>query len=248
MAVSTRLAARTLAVTAALLTVFAAGCGNPARSGSAAPISAGESPSETTSAPSAEQSSAAASSAAPSSAAPGAVPGAAVRRAFPVVGKASYARTHHDYPASDIIAPCGATALAAVDGVVLEVNRVDTFDRKVNAGATRGGLSISLLGDDGVRYYGSHYASIDGGIEPGARVRAGQPIGKVGRTGDAGACHVHFGISPPCTRTGDWWTRRGVIFPWPYLDSWRAGGNRSPVTEIESWRAKHGCPAKPLTP
>src|SRR5262245_47061993 len=31
---------------------------------------------------------------------------------FPVVGNASYARTHHDYPATDIMAPCGATALS----------------------------------------------------------------------------------------------------------------------------------------
>src|SRR5215467_13699595 len=27
---------------------------------------------------------------------------------FPVVGHYSYARVHHDYPATDIIAPCGS--------------------------------------------------------------------------------------------------------------------------------------------
>jgi murein DD-endopeptidase MepM/ murein hydrolase activator NlpD len=170
-----------------------------------------------------------------------------VRHAFPVIGKASYAHIHHDYPATDIIAPCGETALSAVDGVVLEVNQVDMFNPKVNAGATRGGLSVSILGNDGVRYYGSHYLAIDAGIDAGVRVSAGQPIAIVGRTGDAGACHVHFGISPVCARTGDWWIRRGVIWPWPYLDSWRAGAAKSPVAEIADWQAKNGCPTKPLT-
>jgi murein DD-endopeptidase MepM/ murein hydrolase activator NlpD len=130
--------------------------------------------------------------------------------------------------------------------VVLEVTRVDTFDPKVNAGATRGGLSVSILGNDGVRYYGSHYSSIKTGIDAGVRLTAGQPIAVVGRTGDAGACHVHFGLSPVCQRTDDWWIRRGVIWPWSYLDSWRAGGTKSPVAEITSWQTAHGCPTKPL--
>jgi murein DD-endopeptidase MepM/ murein hydrolase activator NlpD len=164
---------------------------------------------------------------------------------FPVLGKVSYAHTHHDYPASDIMAPCGATAVSPVNGTVLEVSRVDTYDPKVNAGATRGGLSVSVLGEDGARYYGSHFASIDAGVDAGTRVTAGQPIAVVGKTGDASACHEHFGISPACARTGDWWTRRGTIWPWPYLDSWRAGTGKSPVAEVSSWQASHGCPTQP---
>jgi murein DD-endopeptidase MepM/ murein hydrolase activator NlpD len=165
---------------------------------------------------------------------------------FPVVGTASYARSHHDYPAADIMAPCGAKAVSPVDGTVLEVTRVDTYDRKVNVGATRGGLSISILGQDSARYYGSHYSAITAGIEPGVAVIAGQQIALVGKTGDAGACHVHFGLSPACTRTGDWWIRRGVIWPWPYLDAWRAGAAKSPMAEVTAWQASHGCPTKPL--
>ena len=164
----------------------------------------------------------------------------------PVQGPASYARTHHDYPASDVMAPCGATAVAVTDGVILEVNRVDTWNAKVDAGATRGGLSVSLLGTDGVRYYGSHFSSIQAGIEAGTRVTSGQPIAKVGRTGDAGACHIHFGISPPCAGVGDWWIRRGVIWPWPYLDAWRAHEPRTAVNEITAWKATNGCPTAPL--
>jgi murein DD-endopeptidase MepM/ murein hydrolase activator NlpD len=165
---------------------------------------------------------------------------------FPVLGKASYAHSHHDYPAADIIAPCGETAVSPTDGTVLEVNRVDAYNRKINAGQTRGGLSISILGQDGTRFYGSHYSSIRAGIEPGVTVTAGQRIATVGRTGDAGACHVHFGLSPACARTGDWWIRRGVIWPWPYLDAWRAGTAKSPTKEMAAWQASHGCPAKPL--
>lgn len=160
---------------------------------------------------------------------------------FPVEGATSYAHTHHDYPASDIMASCGRPVHAVTDGVVLEVNRVDRWDPRTNLGPDRGGLSVSILGDDGVRYYGSHFSSIADDLDAGSRVAAGEVIGRVGRTGDAGACHLHFGISPPCARTGDWAVRRGAIWPWPYLDSWRAGGNRSPVIEVATWLANHGC-------
>jgi murein DD-endopeptidase MepM/ murein hydrolase activator NlpD len=166
---------------------------------------------------------------------------------FPVIGKASYARTHHDYPASDIIAACGLTAVSPVDGTILEVTRADTWTKKVNSGESRGGLSVSILGADGVRYYESHFSSINTGIDPGTPVKAGQPIAKVGRTGDAGACHVHFGISPACAKTGDWFNRRGLLWPYSYLDAWKTGQPKSPVAEVAAWEKEHGCPTKPLT-
>jgi murein DD-endopeptidase MepM/ murein hydrolase activator NlpD len=164
---------------------------------------------------------------------------------FPVMGHYSYGHVHHDYPATDILAPCGSQVVAATSGVVLEVSRVDKWKRSVDAGATRGGLSVSIRGDDGVRYYGSHFEAINTNIKPGVRVRAGQPLGKVGETGDASACHLHFGLSPICASTGDWWNQRGVIWPWRYLDSWRKGGDKSPVAEITAWQHKNGCPTKP---
>ncbi len=166
---------------------------------------------------------------------------------FPVVGKYSYGHTHHDYPATDIITNCGNEVRAVTSGVILEVTRVDLYKAKVNAGATRGGLSVSIKGDDGLRYYGSHMEEINTNIQPGVRVTVGEPLGKVGRTGDASACHLHFGISPLCAGTGDWWNQRGVIWPWPYLDSWKAGGNKSPVAAINAWKSKNGCPTKPQT-
>jgi murein DD-endopeptidase MepM/ murein hydrolase activator NlpD len=176
----------------------------------------------------------------PTSAAP-----APPRYVFPVTGNVSYARTHHDYPASDVIAPCGSTVRAVTDGVILEVNRTDTYNVAVDDGATRGGLYVSLLGDDGVRYYGSHYKSIGAVIEAGHRVKAGDPLGAVGESGDASACHLHFGISAPCAQVGDWWIRRGVIWPWSYLDSWKAGQSKSPAAEVAAWSRAHGCPPAP---
>jgi peptidoglycan LD-endopeptidase LytH len=164
---------------------------------------------------------------------------------FPVAGKNSYAHTHHDYPASDIIAACGLPVRAVTDGVILEVSRVDKWTKATNDGAERGGLFVSLLGDDGVRYYGSHLRSVANGIDAGVRVRAGDTLGVVGDTGDASVCHLHFGISPPCQAVGDWWVRRGVIWPWSYLDSWKAGGNKSAVTEVADWQRVHGCPTAP---
>lgn len=86
----------------------------------------------------------------------------ATKHAFPVPNnQGSYSHDHHDYPASDIMAACGLTAVSPVNGTVLEVTRVDTWTAKVNAGASRGGLSVSILGDDGARYYLSHFSAID---------------------------------------------------------------------------------------
>jgi peptidoglycan LD-endopeptidase LytH len=88
-------------------------------------------------------------------------------RIFPVLGDpVSYGQTHHGYPATDIFAPCGASYLAPYPGRVDEVNRVDEYDPALNLGPTRGGLSVSILGDDGVRYYGSHFSAIDEAIQP----------------------------------------------------------------------------------
>jgi murein DD-endopeptidase MepM/ murein hydrolase activator NlpD len=227
-----------------------AGCGGPSPSGSTQPAAVQATPEPSgASSPSEAAASSAPPSPAGSSPATSTTPKTAAKAngkyVFPVVGNASYARTHHDYPATDIMAPCGASAVSPVDGTILEVTRVDTWTAKVNAGATRGGLSVSILGADGVRYYGSHYSSINAGIEAGVSVKAGQAIAKVGKTGDASACHVHFGLSPACAKTGDWWVRRGVIWPWSYLDAWKAGIAKSPLNEIVSWQSKNGCPTKP---
>lgn len=172
---------------------------------------------------------------------------AEVRHVFPVrAGDASYHPTHSVYPATDIFADCGAPVVAVTDGSVLEVSRVDRFDPGGLRGPFNGGLSVAVLGDDGVRYYGSHLTEVAAGLDPGVRVVAGQHLGTVGRTGNANnVCHLHFGISPPCLGKDGWWIRRGVVWPAPYLDAWRRGVNRSPAVEVTDWQRRHGCPKEP---
>jgi murein DD-endopeptidase MepM/ murein hydrolase activator NlpD len=69
-----------------------------------------------------------------------------------------------------------------------------------------------MVGVDGVCSYGSHLEGVVAGVAPGARVRAGRLLGRVGNSGSARgtAVHLHFGISWS-TRPGVWWVRRGRL-------------------------------------
>jgi peptidoglycan LD-endopeptidase LytH len=161
---------------------------------------------------------------------------------FPVAGcRARYGRGHHDYPAADLFAGRGCAFVAPVGGRVDEVARVDRWTPASDRGADRGGRSVSLVGADGVRYYGSHLETVAPGVAPGARVAAGQLLGRIGDSGSARGTgtHLHFGISWP-TRPGIWWVRRGVVPPARYLDSWRDGGDLSPAGAVRAARAAAG--------
>ena len=161
---------------------------------------------------------------------------------FPIEGcKTTYSVAHHDYPATDILTKKGCKFVAPTSGVIDEVSAVDKYSWKNNSGALRGGLSISMIGDDGVRYYGSHLRSIPASIQPGVSVLAGRVLGAVGATGSARgtAPHLHFGISWP-TPPDTWWVRRGEVLPWKYLDAWRKGKDLSPVKEVNARKLKVG--------
>jgi len=161
---------------------------------------------------------------------------------FPVANCAvNYARAHHDYAATDILAKAGCKFVAPINGTVDEVNRVDTWKSPPNLGITRGGLSVSIIGEDGVRYYGSHLRSIPANIQPGVEVLAGDVLGAIGSTGSARGTspHLHFGISWP-TPADTWWVRRGEVLPWKYLDAWRKGKDLSPVKAVAARKAKVG--------
>ena len=175
-------------------------------------------------------------SAAPANAAPNYI--------FPVADCAvKYVKAHHDYAANDIEAKKGCKFVSPVNGVIDEVNRVDNWSGKTNLGIDRGGLYVSVIGVDGVRYYGSHLTSVVASIQPGLTVKAGQILGRVGSTGSARGTspHLHFGISCPTpSEPNVWWVRRGVVAPWKYLDAWKAGKDLSPAKAVAAALAKNG--------
>jgi peptidoglycan LD-endopeptidase LytH len=243
-----------------VLAVCLAGCGGTAGGDSAAPTPQFVDPAATTAAttPAAAQASVVPTS--PSASAANGVahtrppsprptvsraPKKVVKYVFPVkASNVDWHTTHSKYKATDIFADCGKPVVAATSGVVLEISLTDKYVKGSPDGPNNGGLSVSLLGDDGVRYYGSHLSKVQTGIKKGVRVAAGQQIGKVGRTGNANnVCHLHYGISPPCAKVGDWKVRRGVVWPYSYLASWRKGGAKSPVAEVAAWKRSHNCKA-----
>jgi len=159
---------------------------------------------------------------------------------FPIAGcTVKYGKYHHDYPATDIDAKKGCAFVAPITGVIDEVALVDKWSGKTNKGADRGGLSISIIGDDGNRYYGSHLSKIEANIVPGYKVATGEKLGEIGSSGSAKGTkpHLHFGISYP-TDKGVWWIRRGVglekgkTSPWKYLQAWQVGKDLKPKVVI----------------
>lgn len=156
--------------------------------------------------------------------------------AIPLADAASagWGPMHSGYPATDLFIACGSEIVSPVNGVAIDIRTVDSWDPAVDNPATRGGRSVAVLGDDGVRYYVAHLDEVDPALALGVRVGIGQRLGTVGRTGRTSACHVHFGISPPCPGK-EWSVRRGVVGPARYLDAWRAGEQLSPVDEVAQW-------------
>lgn len=155
---------------------------------------------------------------------------------FPFTGrKVSYGHRHGQYPATDVFG-CGATVVAPTGGTIDEARAVDPWIPEIDDPATRGGKFVALVGDDGVRYYFAHLASVD--VKSGDLVDPGSLLGVMGETGNArkSVCHTHFGISWPC-ESAEWAVRRGEVSPWKYLDAWRAGKQLSPVDEVAATEA-----------
>ena len=167
------------------------------------------------------------------------------RYAFPVQPSeaADYGSAHHDYAAADIFAPEGADFVAPTDGRVDFVYRTDRWDPTDDDPATRGGLSVAIVGKDGIRYYGSHLREVAPDIKPGVKVEVGEKLGEVGDSGNARgvASHLHFGISRP-TYSTDWKIRRGQFSPFDYLNDWRKGKDVTP--EVSGASRRRCKPAK----
>jgi murein DD-endopeptidase MepM/ murein hydrolase activator NlpD len=119
---------------------------------------------------------------------------------------------------------------APTSGTISQVRRKDKWIESVDAPGTRGGLTITLIGDDTVRYYFSHLGRVK--VRFGQRVEAGQWIGVMGSSGNARRtlCHTHIGMSRICPNAEER-LLQGEIWPWKYLDAWRSGEQLSPKKE-----------------
>ena len=138
----------------------------------------------------------------------------ATRYVFPMTPPGDYVDGHHDYPANDIFAAIGVPVVACVRAEVLRTSPVETG---------KGGITVTLRGEDGWRYYYAHLAALDPSIRSGVVVEAGARLGLSGNTGNARTTepHLHFGVS----KTG---SVAGEINPYPYLRLWE--GRHAPIT------------------
>lgn len=141
---------------------------------------------------------------------------------FPVAGKDSRSvgsmfgapraggrRTHHGV---DIFAPRGTLVVAGADG-------------EAWVGTNNLGGNIIFIGDD-ARDVWLYYAHLDAQlVAHGARVRRGDPIGRVGNTGNAKttAPHLHFGIYS-----------RGPIDPYPFIHEPKGSAPRATARQRAS--------------
>jgi murein DD-endopeptidase MepM/ murein hydrolase activator NlpD len=114
---------------------------------------------------------------------------------FPVKGPHSFINSWHyarsggrHHTGCDVMAVEGTPLVACVTGTIVRVNPTDT---------NLGGIQVRVQSETGYVYYYAHLSRIASGIGVGSYVKAGQTIGYVGHTGNAGRCnHLHFAILP----------------------------------------------------
>ncbi|PXA93272.1 M23 family peptidase [Nostoc sp. 3335mG] len=115
---------------------------------------------------------------------------------------------------TDIMAPGGTPVVAAADGIV----------EKLFYSQGGGGITAYVRAPDRrLSYYYAHLASYAPNLREGTAVRAGDPIGTVGDTGNAwaGNTHLHFGIER--LLPDEAWHQGRAIDPYPLLARGRAG-------------------------
>jgi murein DD-endopeptidase MepM/ murein hydrolase activator NlpD len=132
---------------------------------------------------------------------------------FPVRGPHTYGdgfgvqRTGHTHQGVDVLAACGTPLVAARGGVV-----------KYNGTHPAAGNYLVIDGaDTGIDTVYMHLRA-PSPLKKGSPVLTGQPIGFVGQTGDATACHLHFEEwSAP-----GWYTGGAAFDPLADLKAWDA--------------------------
>jgi murein DD-endopeptidase MepM/ murein hydrolase activator NlpD len=138
--------------------------------------------------------------------------------AFPVSRATAVADTYGDLRAGvgwhhgvDLFAPRGTPVVAIASGTLFEVGW-----------NPRGGHRVWLRDSAGNTYYYAHLDTYTPAARNGARVRAGQPLGTVGASGDAERTppHLHFEVHPAGLADLGY---DGAVDPTPYLRAWAAG-------------------------
>ena len=117
---------------------------------------------------------------------------------WPVPGHTALSQGYHSNSAIDISdgSIAGATIVAAFSGTV-KTKYTCTQQHHGSSGDCGGfGTGLIILGDDNRQYVYAHMqgGSIPSNVYVGARVNAGQTIGRVGTTGNSSGYHLHFGI------------------------------------------------------
>ena len=112
--------------------------------------------------------------------------------AFPSQGRCSFVDSWHESRSGgrlhigvDIIGPKGLALYAVSDG---------TITKMYGAESKLSGNALRLTAADGTYFFYAHLDSFASGITVGSAVRAGQIIGYMGSTGNAGNSHLHFEV------------------------------------------------------
>jgi murein DD-endopeptidase MepM/ murein hydrolase activator NlpD len=140
---------------------------------------------------------------------------------FPVGGGpsvVSVGHDHHDYPAADIAAPEGAPLYALADGFVIDAWHMPN-------GSCGIGMTMRAA-VDGREWTYCHMSYEEPGIQPGAAVSAGQPVGLVGSTGHATGPHLHLQLRPASSypQVEPWFQAfAGTAFRWQDAPTMDAG-------------------------
>lgn len=126
---------------------------------------------------------------------------------FPVRARHTYGDglgAGRGHQGQDIFATCGARLVSALDGTVTLTKWQD-----------RAGNYVVIKADDGTSQAYMHMAG-PALVEQGERVSAGEVIGRVGDTGRATGCHLHFELwSAP-----GWYEGGEPMDPYPVLKAW----------------------------
>lgn len=114
--------------------------------------------------------------------------------AFPAQGRCSYSDTWQQtrsggrkHEGVDIMGAKGLALYAVMDG---------TITKMYGADAVLSGNALRLTTSDGTYFFYAHLDAFAPGISIGSVVKAGQIIGYMGSTGDAGSPHLHFEVHP----------------------------------------------------